>query len=89
MKIAEAIKGYILDCKVRGRSHRTVEWYDQKLNCVARWLSEEEEAQRLEQVTVAMLRGFVLHMQAAPVGRTTVNKAGEMSQISPLTVKGW
>lgn len=89
MKISEAIKGYILDCKVRGRSHRTVGWYEQKLNYVARWLAEEEEAQRLEQVTVAMLRAFVLHMQAAPVGRTTVNKAGEMSQISPLTVKGY
>lgn len=89
MKIIEAIKGYILDCKVRGRSHRTIEWYEQKLNYMARWLTEEEEVQRLEQVTVAMLRAFVLHMQASPIGRTTVNKAGEMSQISPLTVKGY
>jgi integrase/recombinase XerD len=89
MKISEAIKGYILDCKVRGRSNRTVQWYEQKLNYVARWLIEEEEAHRLEQVTVAMLRAFVLHMQAAPVGRTTVNKNGDASQISPLTVKGY
>jgi len=89
MKISEAIKGYILDCKVRGRSHRTVEWYEQKLNYVARWLIEEEDAQRLEQVTVAMLRAFVLHMHAAPVGRTTVNKNGDTTRISPLTVKGY
>lgn len=89
MKIDESIKGYILDCKVRGRSRRTIDWYEQKLRCVARWLTEEEEVEHLVQVTVGMLRAFVLHIQAAPVGRTTVNKDGDTSQISPLTVKGY
>src|SRR5689334_6044308 len=89
MKINEAIKGYILDCRVRGRSERTIEWYEQKLNYFARWLAEEQDTHQLERVTTAMLRSFVLYLQSAQVGRTTVNKNGDTSQISPLTVKGY
>lgn len=89
MKISEAIKGYIIDCRTRRRSHRTIEWYQQKLNVFANWLSEEEDIHRLEQITIAHLRSFVLHIQSAQVGRTTINKDGDMSQISPLTIKGY
>lgn len=91
MKIDEAIKGYIIDCKVRGRSHRTIEWYEQKLKYFARWLSEEEEVSILDKVTIVSLRSFVLHIQTETVGRRAVNRedGGNAIQISPLTVKGY
>src|SRR5579875_2669807 len=90
MKIDEAIRGYILDCKVRGRSHRTIEWYEQKLRFFARWLDEEEETDSLDEVTIAHLRSFVLHIQSEQTGRRAVNKdGGSPIQVSPLTVKGF
>jgi integrase/recombinase XerD len=89
MKISKAIKGYILDCRTRGRSERTIEWYEQKLNVFANWMNEEEEVTTLEEVTILHLRSFILHMQSIQVGRTTVNKDGDMSQVSPLTIKGY
>jgi len=91
MRINEAIKGYVLDCKVRGRSHRTIEWYEQKLRYFARWLDEEEEVVVLDKVTVVHLRSFVLHIQTETVGRRAVNRedGGNPVKISPLTVKGY
>jgi len=90
MKIDEAIKGYILDCKVRGRSHRTIEWYEQKLRFFARWLDEEEEINSLDKVTIAHLRSFVLHIQSEQIGRRAINRdGGNPIQVSPLTVKGY
>ncbi len=91
MKIDEAIKGYVLDCKVRGRSYRTIEWYEQKLKYFARWLVEEEEVSLLDKVTIANLRSFVLHIQTETIGRRAVNRedGGNAIQISPLTVKGY
>jgi len=86
MKIDEAIKGYILDCKVRGRSHRTIEWYEQKLRYFARWLNEEEEVRQLGGVSIAHLRSFVLHLQSVPLARSSAD--GD-EHISPLTVKGY
>ncbi len=91
MKLDEAIKGYILDCKVRGRSYRTIEWYEQKLRFFARWLDEEEEVALLDKVTIAHLRSFVLHIQTETIGRRAVNRedGGNHIKVSPLTVKGY
>lgn len=89
MKIVKAVQGYIIDCRTRRRSERTIEWYEQKLNVFARWMKEEEEIETLSGVTTLHLRSFVLHIQSIQVGRTTVNKNGNVSQVSPLTVKGY
>ncbi|GCE48251.1 integrase/recombinase XerD [Thermosporothrix hazakensis] len=89
MKIEKAIKGYIIDCRTRGRSYRTIEWYEQKLRVFADWMREEEEIEELEEVSTLHLRAFVLHIQSIQVGRPTVNKNGDPSEISPLTVKGY
>lgn len=89
MKITKAIEGYIIDCRTRNLSHKTIIWYKQKLEYLARWLDEEEDIEHLDRVTIAHLRTFVLDLQMAQVGRTTVNKRGEMSEISPVTVKGY
>ena len=44
MKVSEAIKGYIIDVRTRGRKEgTTIRWYEQKLGKFAVWLSEEEE----------------------------------------------
>ena len=89
MKIFKAVQGYIIDCRTRRRSERTIEWYEQKLKVFADWMQEEEEIESLSEVTVLNLRSFVLHIQSIQVGRTTINKNGDNSQISPLTVKGY
>ncbi len=89
MTIVETIKGYIIDCRTRGHSGRTVEWYEQKLNYFARWIAEDEEIDKLNQVTIEHLRLFVLHLQSSQLGHNTVNKKEDAAQISPLTVKGY
>lgn len=88
MTIAETIKGYIIDCRTLDRSERTIERYEQKLNYFVRWLSEEEEIDKLNQVTIDHLRSFVLHVKAAPLGRVNLNKDDDSTELSPLTVKG-
>ncbi len=89
MKLAKAIEGYIIDCRTRNLSRKTVSWYEQKLKFLARWLDEEEDVQQLDRVTIAQLRTFIIDLQVAQIGRTTVNKDGDMTEISPLTVKGY
>lgn len=53
MKIAKAIEGFIIDCRTRGRSEKTIIWYEQKLNSLVKWLDEEEDIQHLECVCLA------------------------------------
>jgi Site-specific recombinase XerD len=89
MKVVKAIQGYLLDCRVRNRSAKTIQWYDQKLHFFARWLDEDEDVQQTGDVTVGHLRSFVLYLQAIQVGRNTINKSDNTAQISPLTVKGY
>lgn len=89
MKLLKAIDGYIIDCRTRNLSRKTILWYEQKLKYLARWLDEEEDIQQLNNVTIAHLRTFVLDLQVAQIGRTTVNKDGDMTEISSLTVKGY
>ncbi|GCE03844.1 tyrosine-type recombinase/integrase [Dictyobacter aurantiacus] len=88
MKITEAINGYIIDCRTRGRSNRTIEWYQQKLTFFANWLAEEEGIVRLHEITTTHLRSFVLHVQEAPIGKKVTDN-DEKSPVSPLTVKGY
>jgi site-specific recombinase XerD len=89
MTIVEAINGYIIDCRTQDRSERTIEWYQQKLSYFVRWISEEEEIEKLSQVTINHLRSFVLYVKSAPLGRTNFNKDADSSELSPLTVKGY
>jgi site-specific recombinase XerD len=91
MKISKAIEGYIIDCRTRGRSDKTIIWYDQKLKLCTRWLEEEEGIEHLHEVTITHLRSFVLYIQSEPVGRNAVNRedGGTPVKISPLTVKGY
>ncbi len=89
MKLTKAIEGYIIDCRTRNLSRKTIGWYEQKLKYLARWLDEEEDVQQLDNVAIAQLRTFILDLQVAQIGRTTVNKNGDMTEISPLTVKGY
>ncbi len=89
MKIDKAIQGYILDCRVRARSVRTIQWYEQKLKSFARWLDEDEDIQSMGDVAVTHLRSFVVHLQSVQAGRNTINKGDDTTQISPLTVKGY
>src|SRR5258708_1023399 len=89
MKLLKAIDGYIIDCRTRNLSRKTILWYEQKLRYVARWLDEEEDVQLLDSVTIAHVRSFIINLRDAQIGRTTVNKEGEMTEISSLTVKGY
>ncbi|HTI15102.1 MAG TPA: tyrosine-type recombinase/integrase [Dictyobacter sp.] len=89
MKVDKAIKGYLLDCRVRNLSVKTILWYDQKLHFFMRWLDDEEDIQDMRDVTIAHLRAFVLHLQTLQVGRKTINKGDDTTQVSPHTSKGY
>jgi Site-specific recombinase XerD len=89
MKVTKAIEGYLIDCRTRNLSRKTILWYEQKLRFLARWLDEEEDIERLNEVTIAQLRTFILDLQVAQIGRTTVNKDGDMSEVSSVTVRGY
>ncbi|GER88883.1 tyrosine recombinase XerD [Dictyobacter vulcani] len=89
MKLDKAIKGYLLDCRVRNLSIKTIQWYDQKLHFFAHWLDEDEDIQEIRDITIAHLRAFILHLQTIQVGRRTINKGEDTTQVSPLTSKGY
>lgn len=89
MKIMKAIEGYIIDCRTRNLSKKTISWYEQKLKFLARWLDEEEDVQQLDRITITQLRTFVLDLQMAQIGRTTINKDEDVEQVSPMTVRGY
>jgi site-specific recombinase XerD len=91
MKLSKAIEGYIIDCRTRGRSGRTIELYEQRLRVFVRWVEEEEGVQQLNQIEVTHLRSFVLSMQTETMGRSAANRGdgGKPIKVSPLTVKGY
>src|SRR5579859_6141559 len=67
MKAGEAVKGFLMDWELRGRSQATIRLYRSCLMVVARWL-EGQGVTDVEDVTVAHLRAFILETQQRPAG---------------------
>lgn len=87
MKIIKAIEGYIIDCRTRRWSERTIEWYEQKLKFFARWIETEEGAQNLHQVTIIQLRSFVLCLQSEPIGHNALSLLVIMQRIRMVAIQ--
>jgi integrase/recombinase XerD len=62
MQVRDAVEGFLLDCRARGLSARTVGFYVQKLTYLADWL-HQTGAGDLAQVSTSHLRAFILHLQ--------------------------
>lgn len=57
-----AIQGFLLDCRVRGLSQKTIAFYDEGLRGFAQFC-ESRAIQRVTQVTPDELRLYLLHLQ--------------------------
>ena len=62
MTVTEAVKGFLMDWELRGRSPATLRLYRSCLLVLSRWL-EEQGVPNVEDVTVAHLRAFILDTQ--------------------------
>lgn len=60
MKLEAAIKGFLMDWELRGRSDKTLGLYRSTLLVFARWLAGEGVTD-VEEVSIAHLRAFMLH----------------------------
>lgn len=81
LQIKDAIDGYIVRCKSKGFSHRTIEWYEQKLRFFCAYMLEQQSTKDLKSVTLMHLRAFVLHVHAM--------KSRTNNNVSEITVKGY
>jgi integrase/recombinase XerD len=73
MKLEAAIKGFLMDWELRGRSEKTLGLYRSTLLVFARWLAGEV-VQDVEEVTIAHLRAFMLHTQTRPADSVNPKK---------------
>jgi integrase/recombinase XerD len=89
MQVREAVEGYLLDCRVRGLSERTIGWYDQKLFYLADWLREQGITD-LERVTALHLRAFIQHLQRLDAHANNPKKPSlSGKKVSTFTLKGY
>jgi site-specific recombinase XerD len=88
VKLSDAIQGYMLRCESKRLSHRTQEWYLQKLTCFSKYMEEQQKIKLLKDVTLWNLRAFAVAVQNAKVGTVTL-QARKSEKVSDLTVKGY
>ncbi|HEX8981180.1 MAG TPA: tyrosine-type recombinase/integrase [Ktedonobacterales bacterium] len=82
MKIDAAIKGFLMDWELRGRSPATIRLYRSCLNVVARWL-ESQGISASEDVTINNLRAFILETQQRPAGSINPRRPQDISGNPP------
>lgn len=86
--IADAIQGYMLRCQSKKLSHRTQEWYEQKLIAFCRFTDSQLSITDLKSVTLWHLRSFVVAVQEGKAGTVTLHPR-KSEKVSDLTVKGY
>lgn len=84
----QLIGEYALDLRSRGRSERTIGWYQQKLGHFARYL-EKRRRRPMEKVTRADLREFILMLQRTKADANNPYKGTRDCTLSKHTVKGY
>ncbi len=93
MKLSDAIQGYMLRCQSKGYSHRTLEWYEQKLNYFCSYMENQQHVPDLERVTLLHLRAFTAFVQGSTASKADVSHEGikprKNEKIADLTVKGY
>jgi site-specific recombinase XerD len=67
MTVEAAIRGFLMDWELRGRSPATVRLYRSCLMVLARWLEDQGVAEA-DTVTITHLRAFILETQQRPAG---------------------
>jgi site-specific recombinase XerD len=88
IKIVDAIQGYMLRCQSKKLSHRTQEWYEQKLTAFCRFADSQLKINDLKSVTLWHLRSFVVAVQEGKAGTITLQPR-KTEKVSDLTVKGY
>lgn len=89
LTLIDAVKGYLLHCKATC-SHRTIEWYRQKLAHFCTVLHQEYEIVYLKDVTVMHMRLFVGYMQDTKANSNNPHKpTRDDTTIRDITVKGY
>src|SRR5579862_4302010 len=87
MKLEAAIKGFLMDWELRGRSDKTLV---STLLVFARWLAGEG-IQDVEEVTIAHLRAFMVHTQTRPADSVNPKKhpAADGRKLSTSSLQGY
>jgi site-specific recombinase XerD len=88
IKTRDAIQGYMLRCQSKKLSHRTMEWYEQKLTCFSKFMDEQLKISDLTSITLWHLRTFIVAVQEGKAGTLTLHPR-KSDKVSDLTVKGY
>src|SRR5579875_4429 len=92
MKLRDAIQGYMLRCQSRGFTHRTLQWYEQKLTYFCSYMEDQQHVMDLEAITLLHLRAFTVFVQGSTVSKADAGqgiKPRKNEKIADLTVKGY
>lgn len=88
IKIKDAVQGYMLRCRSKSLSYRTIEWYEQKLSCFCAYIDKEAGIKDVASVTLWHLRAFVVAVQKGESGTVTLHPR-KSEEVSDHTVKGY
>lgn len=84
------IPHYLLTCKTEGKSRRTIDWYQQKLEYFVSFLKERQFALETSTLGAQELRQFIHHLQSeVKSGENNPHRPTEDHGLSPQTVAGY
>lgn len=86
-QLGQLIEEYEIDLRAKGRSERTIQWYEQKLGHFARFL--ETRRLSMHNVTRRHLREFILILEQTKADENNPYKPTRDCPLSRHTVKGY
>ena len=73
MLSTEFIEEFILDCRIRNLSSRTIETYEININLFWRWLNQAYKFQKISDIRKIHCKSFILSMMERGYKETYIN----------------
>ncbi|HEX75440.1 MAG TPA: hypothetical protein G4O12_02520 [Dehalococcoidia bacterium] len=81
------VNGFLLDCKVTGKSNATIQYYTEKLAKFLWYAENYGLPQKAIDITHEHIRQFLAYVRSTELGRRGSKSAGANRPISPITIK--
>jgi hypothetical protein len=86
--IRSLVEGFLLDCKVTGKSFATISYYTEKLGKFLWYVDAFGLPSDIEEITSTHIRAFLAYARVTDKDRWGSKRAGANKPISPTTIKG-
>jgi hypothetical protein len=85
MLLRDAIKGYTLDCKIAGQTMKHIIGEERELHRLRTWC-EERGVARVEEVTLVLMKEYVVHLQTLVTGGAQLRRSNRGKTLSAHSV---